>query len=329
MYASKWMDPDAGPRQLQNKVMFDIRYYFCRRGVENIHSFDKNTFELQYDTTTGIAYVKKVKDELTKNHSETDQELITGFMPQIKNPDGTIAKMCPVRSFENYINVLDNKVNFLWQRPKNKIPKQGMAWYIAKQVGHNTHEKFMGQLCKKVQLSQHYTNHCIRVSGVTNLRRGNFTSKQVMAVSGHKSVESLAIYQRVHDDEKLMMGLCLNYCLLEPENVPHELPPPPARPQIENIKATSSETAVVRYAPPSEDTNNFDLMQLITDTMDEVNDEDLIMAANQCENAVIPPNNLVSSTSNTSVRMKTTPTTTFSNCTFGNITNLNIHIHKN
>ena len=73
------MDPDAGPRQLQNKVTFDIRYFFCRRGIENIHEFDINTFELQFDNSTGIAYVKKVKDELTKNHCENDQELITGL----------------------------------------------------------------------------------------------------------------------------------------------------------------------------------------------------------------------------------------------------------
>ena len=59
---------------------------------------------------------------------------------------------------------------------------------------------------------------------MTNLKRGNFSSKQVMSVSGHKSVESLAIYQRVHDDEKLMMGLCLNFCLLEdPSKLQREL----------------------------------------------------------------------------------------------------------
>ena len=90
--------------------------------MENIHDFDVNTFELQYDNSTGIAFVKKIKGELTENHRETDDELITGFMPQMKNPDGSVSKMCPVRSYENYINFLDPKANFLWQRPKNKIP---------------------------------------------------------------------------------------------------------------------------------------------------------------------------------------------------------------
>ena len=189
------IDPDLGPRELQCKVMFDIRYYLCRHGGENIQDMITATFELKLDRDSGISYVKKVIDEMTKNHHETDRELVTGFMPQLRNVDGTIAKMCPVRSFENYIEVLDKKVNFLWQKPKQKIPKQGSPWYIPQKVGHNTHEKFMSKLAKDAKLSQHYTNHCIRVSGVTNLSRANFSAKQVMAVSGHKSLESLAIYQ--------------------------------------------------------------------------------------------------------------------------------------
>ena len=63
---------------------------------------------------TGIAYVQKVVDALTKNHREKDTEPITGFMLQFINPDGTVARLCPVRLFQNYIN--------LWQCEKPKIP---------------------------------------------------------------------------------------------------------------------------------------------------------------------------------------------------------------
>ena len=40
-----------------------------------------------------------------------------------------------------------------------------------------------------------------------------------MAVSGHKSLQSLAIYEKVNENEKLMMGMCLNYSLLKPQEV--------------------------------------------------------------------------------------------------------------
>ena len=337
--------------------MFDIRYYFCRRGCENIHDMTIGTFELQYDTNTGITYVKKIIDEMTKNHRERDNEIITGFMPQMRNEDGSVSKMCPVRSFENYMNALDKRVNFLWQRPKFKFPKnKEFPWYIIKQVGHNTHKKFMGDLSKKAELSQHYTNHCIRVSGVTNLTRANFTSKQVMSVSGHKSVESLALYQRVHEDEKMMMGLCLTYSLMNPHNAKKAIEAPPADYNLTPFPSTSAHTtprkmptplkeiqmpvpnegAVVPYnnnieknpIPAQAESPNFDLMELLSETIDGVNDDELVMAAAQYDETVVPSAKITTTTSNTAVMKRSHPTTTFTNCTFGTIGTLNIHIHK-
>lgn len=40
LYNSQLMDPDFSPISLQNKVQFDLRFYFCRRGNENIYDQD-------------------------------------------------------------------------------------------------------------------------------------------------------------------------------------------------------------------------------------------------------------------------------------------------
>lgn len=53
--------------------MWDIRYFFCRHGGENIEDMTKETFELKYDVDTCMTYVKKVKDELDKNHHHQTQ----------------------------------------------------------------------------------------------------------------------------------------------------------------------------------------------------------------------------------------------------------------
>ena len=212
------MDPDISPSHLQRKVMFDIRYYMCRRGGENIADMTKSTFQLEYDTETNISYVRKVEDEVQKNHKEYNSEIITGFIPQIRNADGSVNKLCPVRAFENYVGKLNPKNNSLWQKPYTKFPEDpSKPAYQNQRIGHNTHDKFMANITDKVKLSTHYTNRWIQVTGITNLRRAKFNAKQVMAVSGHKSVESLAIYKRVQEDEKLMMGMCLSFTLLKPE----------------------------------------------------------------------------------------------------------------
>ena len=75
----------------------------------------------------------------------------------------------------------------------------------------------MSKLSDLGQLSDKYTNHCIRVTGANTLTRVKFSNTQVMAVTGHKSMQSLAIYQRVQDDEKLLMGIKLTYVLRHPE----------------------------------------------------------------------------------------------------------------
>ena len=44
-------------------------------------------------------------------------------------------------------------------------------------------------------------------------------AKQVMLVTGHKSILSLTIYQKVCEDDELSMGISLAYSLLHPSEV--------------------------------------------------------------------------------------------------------------
>ena len=81
----------------------------------------KDTFALKYDSDSGISYVEKVQNEQTKNHYETNAEIVTGFIPQMLDESGRPHKYCPVHSFENYLGHLNPEVNHLWQTPLNKI----------------------------------------------------------------------------------------------------------------------------------------------------------------------------------------------------------------
>ena len=152
-----------------------------------------------YNNDTGISYAKKIKEKLSKNHKEGDQEIITGFMLQMLDMNKKPHYLCPIHSYENYIWHLNPKIDALWQRPFNKIPKSGNVWYAVTVLGHNPIEKFMSKLSGICSLIDYYTNHCICVMGATNLTRSNFTAKQGMSVTGHKSVQSLAIYQKVRE----------------------------------------------------------------------------------------------------------------------------------
>ena len=196
------------PTGLFNKVHFDIRYYFCRRGGENISTMTKDTFEVRIDADTGVKYVVKSQDELTKNHRENDREQFSGYMPESRdNPK------CPVSSFEKYLKHLNPDCRQLWQRPRLHVEPEDEVWYCNQCVGVKKLGTFMKDLSHNCGLSRIYTNHSCRSSGATILSQCGFAAAQVMAVTGHKSVQSLTQYQKVGSGEKLAMGSVLSSAL--------------------------------------------------------------------------------------------------------------------
>ena len=50
---------ELGPRELQNKVQFYIRYYFARRGGENMYQMTETTFKIVPDCDTDITYITR------------------------------------------------------------------------------------------------------------------------------------------------------------------------------------------------------------------------------------------------------------------------------
>ena len=65
---------NPNPAVLQRNVLFNIMYYLCRRGQENLHSMTKNWFDLVIEPN-GDKYIMQVLDEIDKNHSEEDTQL--------------------------------------------------------------------------------------------------------------------------------------------------------------------------------------------------------------------------------------------------------------
>lgn len=58
---------------------------------------------------------------------------------------------------------------------------------------------FLISLSKATNLSKVYTNHSERATGASILSKCMYGPSQVMAVTGHKSVQRLSVYQRVSD----------------------------------------------------------------------------------------------------------------------------------
>ena len=67
-----YIDHMVTPNQriLQRNVLFNMIYYLCRRGQENLYEMRKDWFEVKVDSSTGDKTVVQVHHELDKNHRE-------------------------------------------------------------------------------------------------------------------------------------------------------------------------------------------------------------------------------------------------------------------
>ena len=99
--------------------------------------------------------------------------------------------------FKLYVSKLNPGFNHLWQHPKQgRHQYTDEVWYNKVVVGHNLLERFMVYLSKDANLSQRYTNHCIRHTVMDTLDKKNFEARHMMAIFGHRSESSIKKYAK-------------------------------------------------------------------------------------------------------------------------------------
>ena len=75
---------DLNPRNLQNICIFNILYYMCRRGRENLRLMKQYTYAVTFDNEAQRKYIYQAVDEYDKNHNETDTSIANeGHMYEI------------------------------------------------------------------------------------------------------------------------------------------------------------------------------------------------------------------------------------------------------
>ena len=187
------------PRTLQNKIFFEVMLYFCRRGRQNLRELKKTDFSFRRDGK-GARYVCKTTDELTKNRREDDEGFEGGTMFEKPGPH------CPVASFEKYLQHLNPKCEYLFQRPKRNASPSDQLWYDNMVVGERTLGEKMKKISKEANLSKCYTNHSIRATAVTILDNSGFEARHIMALSGHRNEASIQSYCRTDISTKRRMS---------------------------------------------------------------------------------------------------------------------------
>ena len=204
---------------------------------------------------------------------------------------------------------------FIWQQALKKVhPDKPDIWYSHKNIRKNPLASFMSELSRNYNLSQIYTNHSIRGTGCTVLTRCSFSYSEIMAISGHKSVQSLAIYQKTKENEKIKMGKALFQSMTKSEDeininknqkeneAPKKLlalpPPQPAKPIMtiqseeavapKNIIEKNVEAATVPFEAnfEDEDISDVDLLSALCGVSEDISMTNAITNTRNVVNAV-------------------------------------------
>ena len=118
--------------------------------------------------------MSNIRDELlTKNHREDDEAEEGGVMYATKGVWYTVAP------FEKYLQHLNPKNEFLFQRPKKEVSSDAIVWYDNMVVGERSLGDMMKRISKEVNLSRIYTNHSIRATAVTILDKSGFEVRHI------------------------------------------------------------------------------------------------------------------------------------------------------
>ena len=218
LYHSVVFDTES-PIGLQNKVWFEVMFFFCRRGQENLRDLTRDSFAVQVDAS-GRLYVFQVKDELTKNRRENNEAEEGGYMFEkigdLLSPLTSFEKY--VSKFEKYVSKLNPQCDAFFQRPK-KMAVDGF-WNENQCIGKNTLGNKMKAISKLADLSREYTNHSIRATSVTILDECGFEAHHIMCVSGHRSEASIRSYaSKTKSGIKLAMSAGLSNALCEIPNL--------------------------------------------------------------------------------------------------------------
>ena len=130
-------------------------------------------------------------DEATKNHpgglsDVSSHEKLARMYETPQENDG-------YKAMEIYLAKLNPKYDAFFQYPK-KHWKYDEVWYDARPIGVNKLDGMMRDISRATELSKAYTNHSVRATAITLWSNVGVQNRHIMAISGHRSEQSLAHY---------------------------------------------------------------------------------------------------------------------------------------
>ena len=98
----------------------------------------------------------------------------------------------------------------------------------------------MKDVSRAAGLSLVYTNHCVRVTSIVNMKAGGAEDRKICAVSGHKNAASLQSYDRPGQKDMVALSKAIDKEADPPKPVPAPAATSPAASALSPVSALVS-----------------------------------------------------------------------------------------
>ena len=199
----------SSPVKLQQEIWFNIMYHFGFRGRETTSQLNLNSFTLQTDET-GRRFIFVNHQTLSKNVKASLSQKEFEDVKNARMYDSPNPSECPVTAFMAYTSKCSPANDSLFPRPLKNWQKTNIWYSNQTKVGRDAIGEFMKDISSSAGLTKTYTNHCVRVTVVSELDAQGFSPAQIATVTGQKNSDSVNRYIRRRDAEKRKMSDALS-----------------------------------------------------------------------------------------------------------------------
>ena len=181
-------------KTLNRTVFYTLSQHFGTRGRQEHHDIRLEELKFVKSPTGEIDYVQWTEG-LTKTRKGGLNKPTRRIQQRVFAVGGA---RCPVKLLEMMLSKHPEELKMtglLYLTPLRK-PKPHV-WYSQQPVGIHTVNRFMKNIAEVGKLSgngKRYTNHSVRRVTIQKLRKGGASSREIIAITGHKTEESLKDY---------------------------------------------------------------------------------------------------------------------------------------
>ena len=159
------------PERLQDEVWFIITLHFGLRGRETISQLSKSSIAFDEDAD-GHRFAFLRHCTISKNvKSSLSQKEFSDHKNCRLYEDASSSTQCPLKAIDLYFSKISENTTALFPQPKKINGGDEISiWYCEKKkLGLNQLGKMMKRISTEANLSKPYTNHCVRVTTVSEL----------------------------------------------------------------------------------------------------------------------------------------------------------------